>query len=72
MLIAKMKALICFSYESNTIKYEVNAVLVFTHASSVWGCDTFYCMYAVQKGAARYFLNVGRYTQNAAVCGDIC
>ncbi len=37
----------------------------------LWGTQSYKCINTVQNRAARYFLNVGRYTPNAAVNGDI-
>jgi hypothetical protein len=42
---------------------EATVLPVITYASAIQGCS---CINAVQNSAARYFLNVRRYTLNAA------
>ena len=40
------------------------------YGAPIWGTESFSCIQAVQNRAARYFLNVGKYTPVAAVNGD--
>ena len=42
-----------------------------SYGAAIWATQSFKCIHAVQNRAARYFLNVGRYTPNAAVTVDI-
>ena len=44
---------------------------VILYGFAIWSTQSFKCINSVQNRAARYFLNVGRYTPNAAVTGDI-
>ena len=44
---------------------------IISYGAAIWSTQSFKCINAVQNRAARYFLNVGRYTSNAAVTGDI-
>ena len=37
----------------------------------IWGTECFSCIQAVHNRAARYFLNVGKYTPVAAVNGVV-
>lgn len=71
LLISKAKSFGGLPYEAFSKLYEATVCPVITYASAVWGTESFSCINAVQNRAARYFLNVGRYTPNAAVCGDI-
>ena len=43
---------------------------VIMYGAPIWGTECFSCIQAVQSRAARYFLNVGKYTPVAAVNGD--
>ena len=38
-----------------------------SYGAAIWATESYYCINAVQNRAAKYFLNVGRYTPN----GDI-
>ena len=71
MLIAKTKTFGGIPYEAFSKLYESTVVPVITYASSIWGCENFSCISAVQNRAARYFMNVGIHTPNAAVLGDV-
>ena len=44
---------------------------VISYGAAIWSTQSFKCINAAQNRAARCFLNVGRYTPNAAVTGDI-
>ena len=44
---------------------------VISYGAAIWATQSYNCINAVQNRAARYFLNVGRYTPNVAVTGDI-
>ena len=71
LLIAKAKAFGGIQYDAFTKLYESMVFPVISCGASIWGTQSFKCIHAVQNRAAKYFLNVGRYTPNAAVTGDI-
>jgi hypothetical protein len=56
MIISKTKAFEDIFYEAYTKMYEATVVPVIIYASSIWGCDTFSCINAVQNKTARSFL----------------
>ena len=41
------------------------------YGAAIWGDREFSCINAVQNRAERFFMGVGRYTNNAAVSGDM-
>ena len=43
---------------------------VIVYGAPVWGTECYSCIQAVQHRAARYFLNVGKYSSVAAMTGD--
>ena len=71
LLIAKTKAFGGLQYDALTKLYESMFFPVISYRAAIWSTQSFKCINAVQNRAARYFLNVGRYTPNAAVTGDI-
>ncbi len=71
LLIAKSKAFGGLQYDAFTKLYDSMVCPVILYGAAVWGTQSYKCINAVQNRAARYFLNVGRYTPNAAVNGDI-
>ena len=71
LLIAKSKAFGGIQYGPFTKLYESVVCPVISYSAAIWGTQSYSCINAVQHRAARYFLNVGRYTPNAAVNGDI-
>ena len=50
--------------------YESIVCPVIMYGAHIWGTQCFSCIQAVHNRAARYFLNVGKYTLVAAVNGD--
>ena len=44
---------------------------VISYCAAIWSTQSLKCINAFQNRAARYFLNFGSDTPNAAVCGDI-
>ena len=71
LLIAKSKAFGGFQYGPFTKLYESIVCPVISYGAAVWATQSYNCINAVQNRAARYFLNVGKYTPNAAINGDI-
>ena len=71
LLMAKSKSIGGFPYEAFTKLFESTIIPIITYGASVWSNEEFSCINAVQHRAARYLLNVGKYTPNAAVNGDI-
>ncbi|MES9880789.1 MAG: reverse transcriptase family protein [Sedimenticola sp.] len=71
LLIAKSKTLGGLQYDVFTKLYESIVCPVILYGAAIWGTRSYTCINAVHNRAARYFLNVGRYTPNAAVNGDI-
>ena len=71
LLIAKTKAFGGLQYDAFTKLYKSMVFPVISYGSAIWCTQSFKCINSVQNRAARYFLNVGRYTPNAAVAGDI-
>ena len=71
LLIAKSKAFSGLQYEPYTKLYDAIVVPIISYGAAIWATQSYACINAVQHRAARYFLNVGRYTPNAAVNGDI-
>ena len=71
LLIAKSKAFGGLKHEPFTKLYESDVVPIISYGAAIWATHSYSCINAVQHGAARYFLNVGRNTPNAAVSGDI-
>ena len=71
LLIAKSKACCGLLHEPFTKLYESVVVPIITYGAAIWATHSYSCINAIQHRAARYFLNVGRYTPNAAVSGDI-
>ena len=71
LLIAKSKAFGGLQCEPYTKLYDTIVVPIILYGAAIWATQSYACINAVQHRAARYFLNVGRYTPNAAVNGDI-
>ena len=71
LLIDKSKAFGDLQYEPYTKLYDAIVVPIISYGAVIWATQSYACINAVQHRAARYFLNVGRYTPNAAVNGDI-
>ena len=71
LVIAKVKSFGGVPYNVYTKLYDSVVCPVITYGAAIWGTESFSCINAVQQRAARFFLNVGRYTPNAAVSGDI-
>jgi hypothetical protein len=71
LVIAKVKSFGGVPYSVFTKLYDAIVYPVIAYGAAIWGTDSYSCVDAVQNRASRYFLNVGRYTPNAAVAGDI-
>ena len=69
--IAKTKAFGDLQYNVFTKLYESMVFPVISYGGAIWSIQSFKCINGVQNRAAIYFLNVGRYTPNAAVTGVI-
>ena len=70
-LIAKSKAFGGFQYGPFTKLNESIVCLAISYGAAVWATQSYNCINAVQNRAARYFLNVRKYTPNAAIKWDI-
>ena len=70
LIIAKSKAFGGLPYDVFYKLYESIVCPVIMYGAPIWGTECFSCIQAVQNRAARYFLNVGKYTLVAAVNGD--
>ena len=70
LIIAKSKAFGGLPYDVLYKLYESLVCPVIRYGAPIWGTECFSCIQAVQNRAARYFLNVGKYTPVAAVNGD--
>ena len=70
LIIAKSKAFGGLPYDVFYKIYESIVCPVIMYGAPIWGTECFSCIQAVQNRAARYFLNVGKYTPVAAVNGD--
>ena len=44
---------------------------VISYGAAIWGTKSYSCINAVQNRALRFFLGTGKYTPNAAICGDM-
>ena len=70
LIIAKAKSFGGLPYNVFYKLYENIVCPVIMYGAPIWGTECFSCIQAVHNRAARYFLNVGKYTQVAAVNGD--
>ena len=70
LIIAKSKAFGGLPYDVFYKLYESIVCPVILYGAPIWWTECFSCIQAVQNRAARYFLNVGKYTPVAAVNGD--
>ena len=70
LIIAKAKSFGGLPYNVFYKLYESIVCPVIMYGAPIWGTKSFSCIQAVQNRAARYFLNVGKYTPVAAVNGD--
>ena len=66
LLIAKTKDVGGLQYDVFTKLYESIVFPVISYGAAIWATQLYNSINAVQNRAARYFLNVGRYTPNAA------
>jgi hypothetical protein len=71
LIIAKVKSFGGVPYNVYTKLYDSIVFPVIAYGAAIWGTDSYSCIDAVQHRAARFFLNVGKYTPNAAVEGDM-
>ena len=71
LLIAKFKCMGGMPYDVFTRLYDSLVWPVISYGASIWGTKSFSCIAAVQNRAMRFFLGTGKYTPNAAVCGDM-
>ena len=69
--IAKPKAFGGFQYGPFIKLYESIVCPVISYDAAVWATQLYNCINAMQNRAARYFLNVGKYTPNVAINGNI-
>ena len=58
-------------YDVFTRLYDSLVWPVISYGAYIWGTKSFSCIAAVQNRAMRFFLGTGKYTPNAAVCGDM-
>ena len=70
LFITKFKTAGVLPFSTFTKLYNSTVMSIISYGASVWGCKRFSCVSAMQNRALRFFLDVGRYTQNAAVQGD--
>ena len=70
LIIAKAKSFGGLPYNVFYKLYESIVCPVIMYGAPIWGTECFSCIQAVHNRAARYFLNVGKYTPVAAVNGD--
>ena len=70
LVIAKSKVFGGFNFETFSKLYGSMVWSVINYGASVWGTRQFTCINSIQLRATRYFMEVGRYTPNAAVQGD--
>ena len=68
-LIAKSKAFGGFQYGPFTKLNESMVCLVSSYGVAVWATQSYNCINAVQNRAARYFLNVRKYTHMPLLIG---
>ena len=71
LLISKFKCMGGMSYDVFTRLCDSMVWPVISYGTSVWGIKSFTCINAVQNRAMGFFLGTGKYTPNAAVCGDM-
>lgn len=70
LVIAKAKSFGGLPYRVFYKLYESIVCPVILYGAPIWGTACYSCIQAVQHRAARYFLNVGKYTPVAAISGD--
>ena len=68
--ISKCKSVGGLPFSTFTKLYDSTVASIIGYGASVWGCRKYRCISAVQNRALRFYLGVGRYTQNTAVSGD--
>lgn len=71
LLIVKTKANGGFQYSTFTKLFDTLVWPVISYGASIWGTRSFSCIDSVQHKAIRFFMNVGKYTPNDSLNGDM-
>ena len=71
LVIANAKAYGGFPFGTFSKMYNFTVSPVISYGATIWGTREYLCINAVQDPACRFFLSIGKFTQNAAVEGDM-
>ena len=71
LVIAKAKAYGGFPFGTFSKLYDFTVSPLISYGATIWDTHEYSCINAVQDPACRFFLGIGKFTQNAAVEGDM-
>ena len=71
LVISKYKAFGGLSFSTYRKLFDAIVWSTISYGAAIWGDREFNCINAVQNRGERYFVDVGRYTPNTAVNGDM-